>query len=189
MSPKLRNRLLALGALAAAGATLLFLTQSSLGENLVYYWTPSEMLAQGGKAVGPTIRLGGVVEGGSIRWDGHTLHFRVCDSESVPQKTCVPVQASQVPPQMFREHIGVVIEGTLSKNTTFSSKRLMVNHSNEYQAPTAGHPLPNWKDSFSEDTPTTPPPPLAPLGDTLPQGGEINTPPGTPPIPHPTPLP
>jgi len=155
MSPTLKNRLLAVIALVVAGGALLFLTQSKLGQNLIYYWTPSEMLAQGSKAVGPTIRLGGVVEGGSIHWDDakRLLHFRVCDGETT-LKTCVPVQAAEVPPQMFRENIGVVVEGQLGKNNVFASKRLMVNHSNEYQAPHDEKPPVDWKSSVFESAPT-----------------------------------
>ena|GEM_PF-250452 len=182
MKPKLRNQLLALGALTLAGGALLFVTQSSLGENLVYYWTPSEMLAQGSKAVGPTIRLGGVVEGGSILWDEaqRILHFRVCDSETHSPKTCTPVRSMEVPPQMFREHIGVVIEGKLQPDATFSSKRLMVNHSNEYQAPKDGLLPPNWKESFSEDNPPAPMPPHP-----LPQGAFASPMEDLPPNPTP----
>ncbi|MCL2011552.1 MAG: cytochrome c maturation protein CcmE [Cystobacterineae bacterium] len=155
MSPQLKNKLLAAGALAIAAGALIFVTQSSIGQNLIYYWTPSEMLAKGSVAIGPTIRLGGVVEGGSIQWNEAqgTLSFRVCDSEATPEKTCVPVHSTEVPPQMFREHIGVVIEGNLGKNAVFSSKRLMVNHSNEYQAPHDGQPPADWKNSVSETAP------------------------------------
>ena len=39
---------------------------------------------------------------------------------------------------MFREGIGVVVEGTFDKSQVFSSNRLMVNHSNEYRPPEAG---------------------------------------------------
>ena len=154
MSPKLKNRLLAVGALAVAAGALLFVTQSSLGQNLIYYWTPSEMLAQGNKAHGPLIRLGGMVEGGSIHWDEgkHLLRFRVCDGKG-SQKTCILVQSSEVPPQMFRENIGVVIEGHLGKNDVFSSRRLLVNHSNEYQAPHNGELPADWKNSVSETAP------------------------------------
>jgi cytochrome c-type biogenesis protein CcmE len=40
-----------------------------------------------------------------------------------------------VPPQMFREGIGVVVEGTMTPAGHFESRRLMVSHSNEYRAP------------------------------------------------------
>ena len=45
------------------------------------------------------------------------------------------VKCSGVPPQMFRERIGVVVEGTLSRAGHFEGHRLMVSHGNEYQAP------------------------------------------------------
>ncbi len=94
------------------------------------------MLAQGEKAHGPTIRLGGQVQPGSIQWNEQhtTLHFRVMDSEN-PGAAHVMVRTTEVPPQMFRERIGVVVEGTFDKGQVFQGSRLMVNHSNEYRAP------------------------------------------------------
>ena len=47
----------------------------------------------------------------------------------------VRVHCSGVPPQMFRENIGVVVEGTMTRAGHFESNRLMVSHSNEYRAP------------------------------------------------------
>ena len=78
MSPKIW----AIFALALAAGALAYIAFGNLGENLVYYWTPSEMLAQGPKAYGPTVRLGGVVEPASIVWNAeHTaLSFKVADS-------------------------------------------------------------------------------------------------------------
>ena len=53
----------------------------------------------------------------------------------------IPVKTSTVPPQMFRENIGVVVEGTMVKGGYFQSNRLMVSHNNEYKAPEKGHPV------------------------------------------------
>lgn len=136
MTQQTRNRVIAVVALLVAGAGLAFVAFGNLGENLVYYWRPSEMLAQGERAFGPTIRLGGQVQPGSIQWNAEhtTLHFRVMDSEE-PGAASVLVRATETPPQMFRERIGVVVEGTFDKSQVFTSNRLMVNHSNEYRAP------------------------------------------------------
>lgn len=136
MNPQTRNRLLAVGALLVAGAGLALVAFGNIGENLVYYWRPSEMLGQGERAYGPVIRLGGQVQPGSIQWDAQhtTLHFSVMDSEK-PGASTVMVRTSEVPPQMFRERIGVVVEGTFDKSQVFQGNRLMVNHSNEYRAP------------------------------------------------------
>ena len=56
----------------------------------------------------------------------------------VDGKNTVFVHSSGAPPQMFREGIGVVVEGTMSKAGVFESRRLMVKHSNEYRAPEEG---------------------------------------------------
>ena len=134
MTPVARNRVIAVVSLLVAGAGLAFVAFGNIGENLVYYWSPTEMLAQGEKAYGPTIRLGGVVQPGSIQWNAEhtTLHFRVADDvkEGAPS---VLVRSTETPPQMFRDKIGVVVEGTYDKSGVFSSNRLMVNHSNEYR--------------------------------------------------------
>jgi cytochrome c-type biogenesis protein CcmE len=148
-----RNRVIALGALLLAGAALAFIAFGNIGKNLVFYWTPGEMLAQGRKAYGPTIRLGGVVQPGSLHWDAaHThLSFRVADSDK-PGAPSVLVQSSETPPQMFRERIGVVVEGTFDRSQTFSSSRLMVNHSNEYRPPKPGDGPDKWKTTVSAPT-------------------------------------
>jgi cytochrome c-type biogenesis protein CcmE len=136
MNPQTRNRLIAVVALLVAGTGLSLVAFGNIGENLVYYWRPSEMLSQGEKAYGPTIRLGGQVKPGSIEWNEQhtTLQFQVMDSEK-PDAAHVLVRTSEVPPQMFRERIGVVVEGTFDQTKVFQGSRLMVNHSNEYRAP------------------------------------------------------
>jgi cytochrome c-type biogenesis protein CcmE len=127
----------------AVGA-LAWIAVGDLGDNLVYYWSPTEMMSQRDKAVGATIRLGGLVEAGSIANAGAALKFRVTDGTTV-----VPVASSGVPPQMFREGIGVVLEGTLTTDGTFTCTRMMVKHDNEYRAPTANGPKPSL-DTLSE---------------------------------------
>ena len=153
MKPTTRNRLLALAALLLGGVGLSFVAFGNLGENLVYYWSPSEMLAQGERAYGPTIRLGGVVKPGSIQWNAEhtTLHFQVA-TDHKPESVAVTVRSTEVPPQMFREGIGVVVEGTFDKSQVFSSNRLMVNHSNEYRAPKPGEEPRKWQETLEGST-------------------------------------
>ncbi len=130
-----RRRLLTVAALGAAALVVAFLAFGGIGENLVYYWSPSELLAAGARARGATVRLGGLVAPGSVEResDGLTLHFVVTDGVQ-----SVPVTARTVPPAMFREGIGVVVEGTLGVDGGFDTHRLMVKHDNEYRAPGAG---------------------------------------------------
>jgi cytochrome c-type biogenesis protein CcmE len=129
-----RTKWVALGALAVAGAAFALLAAGGIGQNLVYYWGPTELLGAGTKAYGATIRLGGQVVPGSIRHgEGSELRFAVSDG-----KASVNVRTRSVPPQMFREGIGVVVEGTMKPDGQFESQRLMVSHGNEYRAPGEG---------------------------------------------------
>ncbi len=127
-----RTRWFALGAVAVAGAAFVAISVSGIGDNLVYYWGPKELRAAGDKAVGATIRLGGQVAPGSIKpGDGvSNLEFDVTDGTAL-----VHVVATGVPPQLFRDRIGVVVEGTMTRGGTFEGHRLLVSHDNKYRAP------------------------------------------------------
>jgi cytochrome c-type biogenesis protein CcmE len=127
-----RRRLLAVVTLLIAAGVMAYLAFGGIGENLVYYWSPTELRDAGPRAYGASVRLGGLVEPGTIerQADGLTMRFAVTDGQS-----SVPVVAETVPPAMFREGIGVVVEGTMERDGYFQTQRLMVKHDNEYRAP------------------------------------------------------
>lgn len=119
-----------------------YLVFGRLEENLVYFVTPKELLAKGERAYEKSMRLGGMVQKGSIEWDSHhtSLKFLLTDGEEE-----IRVTSSSTPPQMFQEEMGVVVEGRLSKGVGplagtpyFNADRLMVKHSNEYHPPKEG---------------------------------------------------
>ena len=109
-----------------------------LGRSLVYFWTPTELLAEGDAAYGTSIRLGGMVVPGSVRWNSETreLKFQLADEGGT-----IEVENAGVPPQMFleaaqrTEPIGAVVEGSLTRDGVFRATNLMVKHSEEYRAP------------------------------------------------------
>jgi cytochrome c-type biogenesis protein CcmE len=109
-----------------------YLVYGGIDENLVYFLTPSELMAKGEAAHGKPVRLGGMVVPGSVHWDADAieLKFRMTDN-----KTQMDVHSEKAPPQMFREGQGVIVEGKLTKAGVFESSSLMVKHSNEYKAP------------------------------------------------------
>lgn len=127
-----KTKWFAFGALGVALAAFLFIAFGGIGENLVYYWGPKELRAAGRKAVGATIRLGGQVAPGSVKLGGgvSNLEFDVTDGTAT-----VHVVSRGVPPQLFRDRIGVVVEGTMTDQGSFESRRLMVSHDNKYRAP------------------------------------------------------
>ena len=119
-------------ALAAFG----FILVGGLDENIVYFVTPTELHEKGDDAVDAPVRLGGQVAPGSVVWnaDALDLRFRMTDGQRE-----VTVHSSGAPPQMFRDGIGVIVEGRLTRAGIFESDNLMVKHSNEYRAPPEGH--------------------------------------------------
>ena len=119
-------------ALLVAATAFAFIAVGKIGNNLVYYWSPSDLLHAGDKAYGASIRLGGLVKKGSVvsNTTSSNVEFDVTDLKST-----VHVRTHSVPPQMFREGIGVVVEGTMTRSGVFDGSRLMVSHNNEYRAP------------------------------------------------------
>jgi cytochrome c-type biogenesis protein CcmE len=103
-------------------------------DNLVYFWTPTDLQAamEEGDVSGATVRLGALVKAESLVWDqeAQDIQFVATDGDNE-----VPVHATGAPPAMFREGIGVVVEGKMGRDGVFQSDRLMVKHSNEYRAP------------------------------------------------------
>jgi cytochrome c-type biogenesis protein CcmE len=133
-----RRLVMAIAAIGVSIAVLAFLAFGGIGENLVYYWSPTELESAGNEAIGATIRLGGLVEPGTIERspDGLTMKFAVTDGGS-----SVPIVTTSVPPAMFREGVGVVVEGTVRKDGSFETNRLLVKHDNQYRAPGEGEEL------------------------------------------------
>ncbi len=130
-----KRRLYALVALLIAGGALAWMSLGTMGQDLVYYWPPSELTAKGKTAVGATVRLGGLVETSSVVWTPESQHlaFRVTDGSST-----VAVEGKGAPPQMFREGIGVVVEGKLGDDNVFHTDSVMIKHNNEYRPPAEG---------------------------------------------------
>lgn len=112
-----------------------YLVYGGIDENLVYFVTPTELSGQGAGAYEKPVRLGGEVKPGSVQWDAERLdlRFQLTDGE-----TDLLVFSKGAPPQMFRDGMGVVVEGKLTQAEVFESTNLMIKHSNEYRAPEEG---------------------------------------------------
>lgn len=119
--------------LVVAGGLIYQAIQSSL----VYFVLPSEYAQTSARYDDRRIRLGGIVEAGSIAFDDQQLQlvFRVTDTIQT-----YPVRHSGTPPELFQENQGVVVEGTFHDGV-FVSDNLLVKHSEVYEAPGDGHPV------------------------------------------------
>lgn len=145
-----RNRVALIGG-AVVLAGLGYLLFSGIDDNIVYFLTPTELLAKGTESHGRPVRLGGLVAPNSVKWDAATrdLRFRVTDGAKE-----VAVHSTGAPPQMFRDGIGVVLEGRYGGDGVFQSTTVMVKHSNEYQPPKEGHkPEQLYKTLVKDGTP------------------------------------
>ncbi len=110
-----------------------FLAFSSIGNALVYYLTPTELLARGDAAVGETVRLGGLVEGGSVSGPATDLRFTITDGES-----SIEVHSTVAPTRSFREGTGAVVEGRLGDDGVFEADQVIVKHDENYEVPASG---------------------------------------------------
>jgi len=117
-----------------------YLLYGNIGDNIVYFLTPSELLAKGGEAFEKPVRLGGQVKAGSVQWDAQALDLRFVIKDADGE---IAVHSTGAPPQMFQTGMGVIVEGRMTRaagQPLFESTNLMVRHSNEYQPPKDGHP-------------------------------------------------
>ena len=110
-----------------------WLAFSSIGNALVYYLTPTELLARGEAGVGETVRLGGQVKSGSVEGDPTDLIFVVTDGERE-----VTVHSAAAPTRSFREGSGAVVEGRLGADGIFEATRVIVKHDENYVVPSDG---------------------------------------------------
>jgi cytochrome c-type biogenesis protein CcmE len=132
LPPRGRRWGVLLGVLVVLGV-IGYLAFSSVGDALVYYVTPTELLARGDAAVGETVRLGGLVEVGSIGGEAPDLHFILTDGT-----TEIAVHAVAAPTRSFREGIGAVVEGELGADGVFEASQVIVKHDENYVAPSEG---------------------------------------------------
>jgi cytochrome c-type biogenesis protein CcmE len=118
-----------LAALAAAAALIL----AAFQQNLVFFFTPSQVAAKEAP-LGKTFRIGGMVETGSVKRqpDGLTVHFVVTDTAK-----SIPVVYRGALPDLFREGKGVVAQGRLGPDGLFQASEVLAKHDENYMPPEA----------------------------------------------------
>ena len=127
MKPKHQRLVLLVIALAVLiGAGLL--AAWALRNQASYFYVPSD-IASDPPETGRAIRLGGMVQEGSIRrqQDGVTIDFTVGDGAAT-----VPVRFTGIAPDLFVEGSGVVAEGSLDPDGTFVATNLLAKHDENY---------------------------------------------------------
>lgn len=127
MKPKhQRLALLGVATLVLAGATALVLT--AFEDNLVFFHSPTEIAAKA-PAPGLRLRVGGLVQEGSVVKQGNEVRFVVTDLAH-----SVPVTFRGILPDLFREGQGVIAEGHF-KDGVFAANDVLAKHDEKYMPP------------------------------------------------------
>jgi cytochrome c-type biogenesis protein CcmE len=136
MKPRHKRALLiGTGLVVLAAAVTLVLT--AFQQNLVFFFTPSQVAANEAP-VGKPFRIGGMVEEGSLKrgGDGLTVQFKVTDTAK-----SVQVKYTGILPDLFKEGKGVVAQGRLGPDGVFQATEVLAKHDENYMPPEAAHAL------------------------------------------------
>ena len=133
MKPKNQRLILVVVAILAVLAAVL-LAMWGLKDRAAYFYTPAD-IAAGHAAEGKAMRLGGMVEQGSLERqpDGVTIRFVVGDGSAR-----TPVTYRGIVPDLFREGSGVVAEGRMARGT-FVADNILAKHDERYMPPQLGN--------------------------------------------------
>jgi cytochrome c-type biogenesis protein CcmE len=111
-----------------AGA-LAYLALGNFGENLVYFFTPSEVTEFAPEYFNRKVRVGGMVVKGSVKSTPQPvgMTFELTDGAAT-----IPISFEGIPPDLFKEGQGAVVEGVWTPAKEFHSTMIMAKHSEDY---------------------------------------------------------
>ena len=131
MTPKRRKRMLLIGLMVAGVAIAAGFALKAFNENLMFFYTPSKVMA-GEAPAGHLIRVGGLVTNGSVQRqsDGLTVRFDITDNAET-----ITVQYTGILPDLFREGQGIVAHGRLQEDRVFVADEVLAKHDENYMPP------------------------------------------------------
>ncbi len=114
-------------------AVIVALSVQELQKMTVFFYTPAEVLASPAEFEEKTIRIGALVEQGSVDWNAQAIQLSFNITED--GENSINVIYAGVKPDLFREGQGVVVEGKMN-GSRFEARQLLVKHSEEYTVET-----------------------------------------------------
>jgi len=149
MKPRTKRGLAIAGGLASLGIAT-YLVLQTFQSNLVFFFSPSQVVANEAPKNKP-FRIGGLVKEGSIQRDpgGLKVSFIVTDTAHD-----VRVQYEGLLPDLFKEGKGVVAQGQLGNNGLFEAKQVLAKHDENYMPPEAAEALEKAKAKQPQTAPT-----------------------------------
>ncbi len=135
MTPTRRRRLIFAVLLIGGIGTAVALGAYAFRQNLFYFYSPTQV-AEGDAPPNHPFRIGGLVEKGSLKRNGMTVHFMVTDTAK-----SVPVVYTGILPDLFREGQGIVAQGHLNRSGVFVASRVLAKHDSTYMPPEVARAL------------------------------------------------
>ena len=130
LSKKAKSRIVFLFFLLLSATVIIFLILKSLEENVVYFFSPSEIYDKPNISLNKKIRIGGLVKEDSISKDQTSIKFIITDL-----KKEIIVSYSGLVPNLFSEGKGVVAEGELNDKKYFVADKILAKHDENYMPP------------------------------------------------------
>ncbi len=133
MKPR-QKRLAIAGGLLVLVAAIAALVMNAFQSNMVFFYSPTQVLANEAPA-NRTFRIGGLVQQGTVKRDGLVVNFVVTDTAKT-----VAVRYQGILPDLFQEGKGVVAQGQLSDGV-FVAREVLAKHDENYMPPEAADAL------------------------------------------------
>ena len=130
LGKKAKKRAIFLALLLLLSVVTIFLIFKSLEENIVYFFTPSEIYNKQSISFNKTIRVGGLVKENSISKEQNSIRFIITDF-----KKEIIVSYSGLIPNLFSEGKGVIAEGVLKDKKYFIAEKILAKHDENYMPP------------------------------------------------------
>ena len=130
LSKKVKSRILFLVLLLLLATVVIFFIFKSLEENIVYFFSPSEIYDKPNISLNEKIRIGGLVKEDSIFKDQTSIKFIITDL-----KKEIIVSYSGAVPNLFSEGKGIIAEGELKDKKYFVADKILAKHDENYMPP------------------------------------------------------
>ena len=130
LSKKVKSRIFFLAVSLIAVAIVIFIVLRSLEENVVYFFSPSEIYNKTDISFDKKIRIGGLVKTNSINKNETSINFIITDL-----KKEILVSYNGLVPNLFSEGKGVVAEGKLKDKKYFVADKILAKHDENYMPP------------------------------------------------------
>jgi len=130
LSKKVKSRIIFLICVLLSISIAIFLVLKSLEENVVYFFSPSEIYEKSNISINKKIRIGGLVKEDSIIKNETSVNFIITDL-----KNEIIVSYKGLVPNLFSEGKGVVAEGKLKDKKYFLAEKILAKHDENYMPP------------------------------------------------------